>query len=190
MNGKCRHISGCLFVLVFLQGCVPNATVYYQPSVEGGKLQAGSCVPVKNRVAFVVGDSIFSSLPVSAYSNFSGKRINLSLSLGPPAWHKIHFLSERFVVYDVDNDKQYSDITIAVNRDDNIESSSTPYPDYSKYKSPPRYKYFDVHISVPDNNSETIELRVPPVIVNDVEVDFPIIRFHRKLWMGISPFNC
>ena len=177
---------GFVCSLLFLGACVPNAVTYYRPSMEGGEVVAVSCVPTESRVEFSLDN-----LSISAITNITRRtnELTVSLFLNPLTGQRIHFSSDQFKVRDIERGIQIIDTSIFASRIDGIKSPSTPFPADDSRISPLGFN-FSVHISFPDTNIESFELVSPPIIIDGIETIFPVIRFQRKTWVGVSPLNC
>ncbi len=171
------------FVLLLLTGCVPNATSYYRPSMEGGQVLARHCVPTESIVEF-------GALPMlaSVIEGNNGWFVVLSLPARRPAqqmWQTFHFTTPDFRVRDLDSGVTVERLSVSVLRDDRWDSPVEPY-------RPPRPGgwLYSVDVKLPGPPPEKFELLIPALVIDGHEVRYPPIRFERKTWMGISPFNC
>lgn len=170
-------------VLLLLTGCVPNATSYYRPSMEGGRVLARHCVPTESIVEF-------GSLPMQASANDGSNALFISLSLpskrpAQSAWQTFHFAAPEFRVRNLDSGVMIEGVSVRVLRDDSSDSVVDPY-------HPPRAGswLYSIDVKLPGPPPEKFELLIPPLMIDGREVRYPPIRFERKIWMGISPFNC
>jgi len=168
-----------LALLVATSGCVPNSVSYYRPTLEGGTIVEERCVPIESGVDFAVG-----WLPVRArvIQGKDGDRIALILS--PMPGQEIRLTSNRFAVRDLATGQVLENLSIEVYRDDRLDSMTSPSPRV------PGARSFWVYVVLPEPAPAEFELTSPAVLVNGIEHAFPVIRFERKVWMGISPFNC
>ncbi|MDT3737607.1 MAG: hypothetical protein ROZ00_15365 [Denitratisoma sp.] len=172
-----------LLFVIGLLGCAPNAAVYYLPSVEGGRVIAGRCVPLPSRVEFTV-DNVRISAHVSAVRG----RQFVSLSLYPFPTQTVRFLSERFELRDSVQGRPIPVVSLEVFRHDREKALTEPYPRGNA--APTASPYFNVLIYMDDTSAEVFELRSPPIAVDGVERFIPAIRFKRETWVGVSPLNC
>lgn len=164
----------------WLTGCVPNATQYYRPSVEGGRqLTTGHCVPLPRAVVFQVGP-----LPVRALLGAGARTTYVDLRLGDRAdlpdaaaasWQSYHFTADRFLMRDLARDTLSGPLT-----------RFTSSPDVTETSTQPRW----VEVRIPKPLPARFEFISPPIMVDGQSLPFPVIRFEKTLWMGISPFNC
>jgi hypothetical protein len=166
-----------------LAGCVPNATSYYRPSMEGGQVLARHCVPTESIVEF-------GALPMQASIIEGNNGWFASLSLpskrpSPPAWKTFHFATPDFQMRDLDTGVTTGGLPVRVLRDDKSDSPVEPY-------RPPQTGgwLYAVDVKLPGPPPEKFELLMPALVIDGREVRYPPIRFERKTWMGISPFNC
>jgi hypothetical protein len=165
-----------------LAGCVPNATTYYGPSVDGGRVVTrGHCVPLPTDVLFRVG-----TLPVRARVMEGYRSTYIAVRLGAtstptgesrPAWRTFHFTADRFIVRDLERS---ADTTF-----DGLINSDTEQP-----VTIPATSSYWLEVHLPKPVPARFELVSPPIVIDGREYRFPTIRFARKLWVGISPFNC
>ncbi len=171
------------FVLLLLTGCVPNATSYYRPTMEGGQVLARHCVPTESIVEF-------GPLPLQAVANEGNNALFISLSLpwrrpAQTAWQTFHFTTPEFRVRDLDSGASIEGVSVRVLRDDNSDSLVEPY----RPQRPGGWRY-SVDVKLPGPPPKKFELLIPPLVIDGHEVRYPPIRFERKTWVGISPFNC
>ncbi len=171
------------FVLLMLTGCVPNATSYYRPSMEGGQVLARHCVPTESIVEF-------GALPMQASASDGNNALFVSLSLPSKrptqtAWQTFHFATPDFRVRDLESGATVEGLSVRVLRDDGSDSLLEPY-------RPPRPSgwLYSVDVKLPGPPSAKFELLIPALVIDGHEVRYPPIRFERKTWVGISPFNC
>lgn len=167
---------------VLSTGCVPNATTYYGPSVTGGQVVVrGHCVPLPTDILFQVG-----TLPVRARVMEGYRSTYIAVRLGAdsapasepgPAWRTFHFTASRFIVRDLQRRTETTfDGLMNPDRDQPVTApASAPY-------------WLEIHLPKPV--PARFELVSPPLVVDGKELPFPTIGFARKLWVGISPFNC
>ena len=163
-------------------GCVPNAATYYGPSVIGGRVVTrGHCVPLPADVLFRVGPLPVRARVMEGYrSTYIAVRLGAdSASAGEsgPSWQTFHFTSDRFVVRDLERkvDTTFDGLMNADRAQPVTTPTATPY-------------WLEVHLPKPV--PARFELVSPSLVVDGKELPFPAIRFTRKLWVGISPFNC
>ncbi len=170
------------FVLLMLAGCVPNATSYYHPAMEGGRVLSRHCVPTESIVEF-------GELPLRA--SVSEANNSWLVLLGLPAkrpptqtWQTFRFSSSDFRVRYLDGGMSDT-LPISVLRDDKSDSAIEPY-------RPPRPDgwLYALDVRLPGPPPVSFELIMPALLIDGREVRYPPLRFERKTWMGISPFNC
>ena len=169
--------------LLVMTGCVPNTTVYYRPSMEGGQILARHCVPTKSIIEF-------GTLPlqVSLVEGNNGWSVIMGLPVKRPphtSWQTFHFTSSNMQLRNLDNGELITLQQAFVLRDDDSNSIITPY----RPLRPGRW-LFTVDMKLPTPPPNEFELLVPSMVIDGHEVHFPPIHFERKMWMGISPFNC
>lgn len=177
-----RKITAVSLFLTQL-GCVPNAAIYYRPSMEGGHILARRCVPTESIVEF-------GALPMQA-SVIEGHRAwEIALGLRPmktlqPTWQTFHFATSDFYVRDLVSGITTNSLPISVLRDDKSSSAIEPYRMAGRGQG-----LFTIYVELPGRPPERFEFLLPPLLIDGKEVRFPPIRFERKVWTGISPFNC
>ncbi|MDE2606757.1 MAG: hypothetical protein KGL68_12640 [Burkholderiales bacterium] len=164
-------------------GCTPNATTYYRPSMPGGQVLAGRCVPTESAVAF-------GALPMEArvVEGQIGWFVVLSLPSRRPAqlaWRTFHFAAADFRVRDPASGITTPALPINVLRDDRRDSVVEPY---SPAQGAGWLYSVDVRLAGPP--PERFELLLPPVVIDGAQVRYAPILFERKVWVGASPFNC
>lgn len=171
------------FVLLLLTGCVPNATSYYYPSMEGGRVLAKHCVPTESIIEF-------GSLPMQA-SVIEGNNgwfvlLDLPAKNPPqPTWQTFHFATPDFRAHYPNDGITTDSLPIQVLRDDKSDSAVEPYR-----PTQPRSWLYAIDIKLPGPPPERFEILIPPLLIDGREVRYPPLRFERKTWVGISPFNC
>jgi hypothetical protein len=184
--GSSAVILFMLFAL-FLEGCAPNAVSYYRPEVDGGRVLKRHCVLTESIVEFNLPDAN-GRLHVRAWAD-NGKYVNqVSLFFSGKAWREIHFTSADFLIRDVENHSTLNASSIIVYKADGIFNLTT-----EPYLAPPERSglfRFHVQINVSRPLPNNFELLSPPIAIDGEEIVFPIIRFERKQWIGVSPFNC
>ena len=94
-----------------------------------------------------------------------------------PSWQTFHFTSDRFLVRDLARnvDMTFDEV---MNRAQSLPVTAPTIVPY----------WLEIHLPKPVPAS--FELISPPIVVDGQEYPFPPIKFERKLWVGISPFNC
>lgn len=166
-----------------LSGCVPNVATYYRPAVDGGRLSAGGCVPAKSVVTFGV-------LPLEARV-VEGARdwfvlLDIVTPEGAPAqWESFRFETAEFRVRDLDTGTDLQATSVDVRRDDGAGTVLAPY----RRPASGRIAYA-IEIRVLGTPPRRLELTMPPAEIDGTATAFPRVRFERKQWVGISPFNC
>lgn len=178
-----------VIMATLLCGCVPNAVTYYQPTVDGGILREAHCVPTKSLMDFTVTGGradAQKSLPLSAFANNGSHVHQVALFLSPGAWQQFRFVSVDFRIYD--RAKKVSLVPKAVRTfSDKGMSPLTTEPYVRQGGRPP---ISEIQVTLEDLLPDDFDLLVPPIVIDGEEVEFPVIHFERKVWMGISPFNC
>lgn len=171
-----------------LVGCVPNATTYYRPSLAGGTVLASHCVPTESNLVFQVGP-----LWVHAVANqaMNGVIVNLDLSSQSfrarqplASWRTFHFNEGGFSVRDLDSGATTQNLQARVFRQDKSNTLSDPY----RLQAGQGSYWVDVYL--PNPPPERFLLLGPSIVIDGLEMQFPPLRFERKVWVGVSPFNC
>lgn len=174
-----RHLTPCTLLLL-LTGCAPNATVYYRPSVDGGKVVAAHCVPTQSNIDFQVG-----SLPFRARANEGQNATIVSLTPSKSSWKTFHFTTANFAMRNLGSGVTTRNLMVRVMRHDKSDSIIEPF-----HAQTAKGHFYWLDVYLPRPTPENFEILSPPIMVDDQEFQFPPIRFERKGWMGISPFNC
>ena len=172
-----------------LVGCVPNAAIYHRPSAEGGQV-VSDCAGVPRRIELKVGN-----LPFSVYATTTRREGVVSLSFGLKPLEVVEFSSFRFSsdnfrIRDLSTNKLRDPSAISVYRNDGSDSVLAPYLYPEDARSALLGAPFLVSIHFPEELPRSFELLSPSLILDGIGRDFPVIRFERKTWVGISPFNC
>ena len=175
-----------LFALL-LTGCAPNAVTYYRPVVDGGKVLKRHCVPTESIVEFNLPDAD-GRLHVRAWAE-NGKYVNqIALFFSGKAWREIHFTSADFRIRNLEENLIQSASSVVAYKADGM-ANLTPEP-YLAPPEKPGLARFQVQINSDRPLPDSFELLSPTVVIDGQRIIFPAIRFEKKLWMGISPFNC
>lgn len=175
-----------LILLIFislpvLSSCVPNATTYYYPSADGGVVHAKRCVPTESLLDINI-EGNHESIQIRTYAHEAKLFDFVYLGFSRGAWERINFTSTDFKIIDLENNSTISDLSVFTLKHDGFSKLNTePYA-----ASDVNY----VQVRLPEPMPEKFELIVPSVIVDGDKIKIPAIRFERKLWVGISPFNC
>lgn len=183
-----RHLFLFPWLLPALTGCVPNATTYYRPSYEGGRVGTGHCVPTESHLFFQVGPAALratgsydgSVVILEVLSQFHSQREHLPLS----DWKVLRFTTGTFAVRDLDSGVTTQNLTVRVLRPDKSDSVLEPY----QQRVGKDVSNFYVEVYLPTPPAKRFDLLSPPIDVDGKEFAFPTIRFEKKLWVGISPF--
>lgn len=172
-----------LFLAAGLAGCTPNAANYYRPSVEGGQIVTGRCVPLPSRTEFTID-----YVRITAFVNEVRGQQFVSLHINPFPMQTVRFVSERFELRDIMQGKPIPVASVTVFRHDRENALTESYP--KKDAALAARPYFNVLVYMGDQSAEAFELHSPSILVDGEERRFPVIRFKRETWVGISPVNC
>jgi hypothetical protein len=151
--------------------------------MEGGKVVARHCVPTESIVEF--GDLPFQALVIERRGSSVVVLRLPARATSRPAWRTFHFTAADCSVRDLAGGVTAHRWATNVIRDDNSDSVVEPY----KVTRPGRWLY-TIYVGLPKPPAQAFEFLLPPRVIVGREVQFPPIRFERKSWMGISPFNC
>jgi len=184
MNIECAVRWLIASLAVVTAGCVPNAQVYYRPTVEGGAVMKGHCVPLESGVDFLVGP-----VPVvtRVLTTRNGDFVYLSIKRVPDT--EFHFKSARFSIREKGG-RVLAEPKLEIDRDDRLDTVTAPFPQEAQPGARKVVATFRIYVPLPSPVPESFELNVPPLVVAGREYPFPAVGFERKVWMGISPFNC
>lgn len=178
-----------LISLLALSACMPNAVTYYHPSADGGEVRAKHCVPTESLLDIEI-KSAHKSIKIRAWAD-EGKRFNqVYLGFSGESWDKINFTSTNFKMVDLDKNLTISDLSVFASKHDGFsklstESYAAPHGRPGMHKT-----RFSVQVRLPDPMPDKFELVIPSIIVDGNEINIPVMQFERKVWVGISPFNC
>ncbi len=171
-----------------LSGCVPNASVYYRPSAEGGVVLTGSCVATESSLELVLTNNV-SSTTMLARANEGGEINQVYLAFSGNEWRTISFTSLDFELIDLDKKTSLEPLAIKAHNDSGFSTLHTR--PYEAQRTPlASMTRFSVQINLPEQMPENFDLRIPSLMLDSVEIQIPKIRFEREIWAGISPFNC
>ena len=168
-----------------LIGCFPNAVTYYQPSVDGGQLHASRCVPTKSLVDFTVRNSR-EYMPIRAFADNGPYVHQVALFFSKGSWERFRFSSTDFWIYDLDKKITIRPSSIRTYSESGFRPLTTEPYSMKDGKLP----VSEIQITLTDKLPDNFELLSPSIMIDDEEIEFPTIQFERKVWVGISPFNC
>lgn len=184
---KMRLILFTLISLFLLSACVPNAKTYYFPSSDGGEVRSGRCVATESLLDFEI-KSTHKSIKIRARAA-EGKNFNsVYLFFSGNSWNKINFTSTNFKIVDLANNLTISNLSSIAFKHDGTSKLNTE--SYTAPHSRGRASRFFVEIRLPEPMPEKFELFIPTIMIDGDKIKIPTIRFERKVWVGISPFNC
>lgn len=173
-----RNIKFRIGILIFfvLVGCVPNATVYYKPTVDVESTHEKShCVPTEKYVHFNIKTKK-QTLKVRGYGNTyptSNGEVAEGQFVISGNWKEIKYKNEGFYI-------------TAPNINEKIKSIKI-YGEVHDYDG---YSSFNSGAVFPKKNGESFDIIFPTLIIDGEEVKLPILHIQRTIWIGISPFNC
>lgn len=162
-----------------LAGCVPGGSLYYHPSMAGGKTVKHYCEQTPSIVNFRIGP-----LPGHALARKTQDGTVVFMGLGtyflprntpPRTWKNFRFASDRFAARDLGR---------------KVTLDNLPYQGPDAPITSSTAKRYSLQITLPKSTPDRFELISPPLVVDGQEWSFPPIRFEYKLWVGILPFNC
>lgn len=165
-----------LFLLLAITACVPNATMYFRPTVDiESTHQQAHCVPVDRFVLFNLKVKE-QTLKVRGYGDTwshphgSGTEGQYVIE---GKWDDIRYKNDGFYLLVTG-----SDIKV---RPTKISGQVHHYEGYST---------FNASAVFPEQNAARFDIYFPPLLVDGVEVELPVLHLKKTLWTGISPFNC
>lgn len=174
-----------LLVTIILGGCVPNAVTYYQPSSDGGHIREAGCVPTASLLDFTLRNS-HGHLPIRALAD-NGSYVNqIALFIFKGNWKTFRFSSTDFRIYDLDKKIILHPAEVRTFSEKGMHPLTTDPYVIENEKLP----ISEIQITLTEMLPEHFELLSPSIIIDGEEIEFPIIRFEHKVWVGISPFNC
>jgi hypothetical protein len=172
--------TACSFLvlvpLAFIGGCVPNATIYFRPTVEIASTHEKShCVPTEKFVHFTVeagGSTLKVKGQADSYSrSYAEGTEGQYVIVGN--WKEIRLKSNDFVL-----------------RTPGSTESIKPNKTYGDASSYDGYSMFNLGAVFPKQTSDSFHVRFPTLIVDGDEVELPVLHAKKTVWAGISPFNC
>jgi hypothetical protein len=180
--GGCRPAIG--LIVVVLAGCYPAMTSYYQPSAMGGVLQKSKCTEMESVMRLNAGN-----LKVNARVEHVRGKAYVGLILEPPVAKTMRLSSDRLLLRDSDTRQLIAVRGITRTGDGENRALTEPfrYEEGERRKSP----WIWLRLEVDDLERHSVfELETPPIWVDAVAQQVPVIRFERKTWTGMAPFNC
>ena len=166
----------CVLIFSFIVGCVPNATVYYRPTVNVESVHEKShCVPTEKYVYFnirIKGQTLKVRGFGNTYSNSEGGGTEGQFIISGN-WNEIGYKNKDFYI-------------VVPGIDLKIKSIKT-YGDVHKNDGS---LSFNSGAVFPKQNGDNFDIIFPPLIIDGEEIELPILHIKRTIWFGISPFNC
>jgi hypothetical protein len=183
MNPGALLVAAILSVM--LAGCTPNAVSYYRPTVEGGKLSTPFCVPTESLMDFTLGSR--HRLPVRVLADDGPHVRQVALFFRRGSWERFHFVSTDFRIRDLDKQVIIRPDAVRLFTEKGIEPLTT-----APFVLPATNKPVLIHMQVtlPGKMPDRFEVLSPDIVIDGKQMPFPVMRFERKTWMGISPMNC
>jgi hypothetical protein len=181
-SGWRRLVTG--FSVALLAGCYPAMTTYYQPSATGGVLQKSKCTEMESLVRLDAGN-----IKVNARVEHVRDKVYVGLILEPPVAQTMRLSSDRLLLRDSDTRQLIAVREITRTGDGEGRTLTEPF----RYEAGERRKspWIWLRLEVDDlERHSAFELETPPIWVDDVAQQVPVIRFQRKTWTGMAPFNC
>ena len=167
-------IHSLLFIV--LVGCVPNATTYYRPTVDIESTHEKShCVPTEKYVHFNIKTKN-QTLKIRGYGSTyptSSGEFSEGQFVITGNWQEIKYKNDEFYLIDPDSSTKTKAIKI--------------YGDVHDYKNK---SSFNSGAVFPRQKGDSFDVIFPPLLIDGEEVELPILHIEKKIWMGISPFNC
>lgn len=163
-------------IVISLIGCVPNATVYYKPTVDIQSTHEKShCVPTEKYVHFNIKskDRTFRVRGYSnTYSHSYGKGTEAQLVIYGK-WNKIKYKNNNFYIAIPGTDKKIKPTKI-----------------YGEVHNQDGSSQFNSGAVFPKQDADKFDVIFPPLIIDGEEIELPVLHVKRTIWVGISPFNC
>ena len=168
-----------LFILISLAGCLPNATVYYRPSVDvESTYEQGHCVPVDKYVFFNI-KSKSQTLTVRGYGDtYTGKDGELVSSgqyVISGRWEEIRYKNDDFYITGENSGEKIKAVRIYGEVHDSYTDSSL---------------VFNSSAVFPKQEGDNFDIYFPMLIIDGEEIELPVLHIKKTIWMGMSPFNC
>jgi len=170
---------------ITLSGCVPNAVTYYQPSVDGGQLREGRCVPTKSLLDFTIRNS-HEYMPIRILADNGPYVHQVALFFSKGSWERFRFSSTDFRIYDLDKKITIRPSSVMTY----LENGSRPLTTELYSMKDGKLPVSEIQITLTAKLPANFELLSPSIVIDGEEIEFPKIHFERKVWIGISPFNC
>jgi hypothetical protein len=162
------------------------------PATDGGTLTSTSCVPTESLLDFEIKNTQ-SRVKIRASAR-DRRRTNLVyLGFSGNLWSSINFTSTDFMIRDLEKNITIRSLSVYAHKHDGYDPLSTePYfaPPNSPISQAANLPRFSVDIKFAEPMPRYFELIGPSILINDEEIEFPSIRFEKKLWIGVSPLNC
>ncbi|MEJ2345261.1 MAG: hypothetical protein P8076_11305 [Gammaproteobacteria bacterium] len=182
---KLGRLLAAPILSAIVAGCMPNAVSYYRPAVEGGKLSTPICVPTESLMDFTLGSS--HRLPVRVLADDGPHVRQVAVFFKRGSWQRFRFVSTDFRIRDLDKQVTIRPAAVRLFTDKGIEPLTT-----APFVLPTTNKPVLIHmqITLPGRMPDRFEVLSPDIVIDGEQMPFPLMRFERKTWMGISPMNC
>lgn len=161
---------------VMMTGCLPNATMYYRPTVDVDSTHEKShCVPTEKYVHFNINTK-GQTLKVRGH----GDSYSYSYAVGTEG---------QYVIYGTWKEIKYKndDFYLVIPGSNNKIKPKKTYGERYDYDG---YSMFNSGAVFSKQNSDSFDVTFPTLVVDGEEIELPILHVKKTIWTGISPFNC
>ncbi len=168
-------ISSILLLSIF-SACMPNATIYYRPTVAiPSSHEKGNCVPIEKYVHFTIPTKK-GAIRVRGYGN------TFSTSDG-------NFIEAQYVIYGNWNEIKYAgdDFSATVTGSDQTLQPTDFYGEVYQFE---HTRMFNSGCVFKKPAGKSFEFTFPVLLIDGEEITLPVLHIEKKLWVGLSPFNC
>ena len=176
------------FIVLNLIGCAPYTVQYYRPAADGGIVRSKPCIPTESLLDIIIR-STHGSINIRSWAA-DEKNINtIYLGFSGKGWSRINFTSTDFKVIDLDSKLTINALSVFAHMHDGFKELNTELyavPQKNLTGTP----WFSINIRLPDPMPNNFELSSPPLIIDGEKIKIPTIRFEKKVWVGVIPFNC
>jgi len=166
----------CISIIFILVGCVPNATVYYKPTVDVESTHEKShCVPTEKYVHFNIKtkDQILKIRGYgNTYSSSEGEVVEGQLVIYGN-WHEIKYQNDEFYMMVPGFKEKFKSLKI-----------------YGEVHDNDGYLSFNSGAIFSKHGVDSFDLIFPALLIDGEKIDLPILHIKKTIWIGISPFNC
>ena len=178
-----------VLVPVLLQACVlPNAETYYYPSAINGVVSSKSCVPTNSLLDFTA-ESDGSLLDARVYAHNRKNNVFIYVGFRGYGWKELQFSSLDFNLFEPESLERFQPSVISIS-DESGTTDLVAGKVYVNRSARPGVNGLSLWIRFEEALPGKLTLHFPELLLDGKQVLLPVVTLEKKLWVGLSPFNC